>query len=410
MPASKHLQGDPHVIRTVLTGLLLSIAALPALARDISGSVSYLARIALDPQAELVVELRGPGGLVAELREETGGRQVPLPFTLATEDSSALTLRAAIFEGGLPTWVSAAVAVEGGEQAVDLGDLQLDRHVAMGFSTRMRCGETTVEVGFAGAGAQLRAGGVVHDLTAVETASGAKYSDGASPETSFWSKGNRALVTLAGKDLTECLPEPVASLLPLVARGNEPGWMLTAGAEGVVLSMQDGGEVRATLPAPKPEADGLRFTTAEFSFLVTPAICRDTMTGMPHPQTVALTAGAQQLVGCGGAPQALLDGSWRAETLNGTPLPPDAEVTLDIAGDSLSGKSACNRYFSGVTLSGEGLSLGQGGGTMMACPDPLMAVEQAFLAMLGQVTRFDIDDSGALVLLAGDTAVLTARR
>jgi heat shock protein HslJ/membrane-bound inhibitor of C-type lysozyme len=393
-----------------MTGLLLGLTALPASARDISGSVSYLARIALPPEAELVVELRGPGGVVAELREETGGRQVPLPFALSTDDSGALTLRAAIFEGGRPGWISAPVAVAAGETAVDLGELRLERHVAMGFSTRMRCGDQRLEVGFLGQGARLRAGAVVHDLAPVEAASGAKYSDGGTPETSFWSRGNRALVTLAGQTLPECLPEPVDSLLPFTARGNEPGWRLDAAADGAVLSMQDGTEIRAALPAGQPEADGLRFATAEFAFLVTPMLCRDSMTGMPHPFSVALTVGAEALQGCGGAPGSLLEGPWRARTLNGAALPPEAEVTLEFAGDRLFGKSGCNRYFSGVTLTGEGLALGAGGGTMMACPDPLMAIEQQFLAALPSVTRFDLDDSGALVLLAGDTPILTASR
>jgi heat shock protein HslJ len=65
----------------------------------------------------------------------------------------------------------------------------------------------------------------------------------------------------------------------------------------------------------------------------------------------------------------------------------------------MSGSSGCNRYMGGLTLSGEGLSLQPGGMSMMACEEPLMQLEAAFMERLGRVGQFDIDEAGRLILL-----------
>jgi heat shock protein HslJ len=133
---------------------------------------------------------------------------------------------------------------------------------------------------------------------------------------------------------------------------------------------------------------------------------------MPRPFAVTVAGGGAVLEGCGGAPADLLAGPWVASEIAGAALAEGVEVTLafDTAGARISGKSACNRYFAGFALTGEGLSFDPAAGTMMACPDDLMAVERAFLDLLPTVSRFDVTEAGDLVLYAGDAAVLTARR
>ena len=82
---------------------------------------------------------------------------------------------------------------------------------------------------------------------------------------------------------------------------------------------------------------------------------------------------------------------------------------MTFAGGSVSGKSACNRYNAQVKLTGETLSILPGPMTMMACDDALMAVERGFMEALATVTSFDFDqDTGALLLMAQDRAVVTA--
>jgi heat shock protein HslJ len=206
-------------------------------------------------------------------------------------------------------------------------------------------------------------------------------------------------VTLDGVDLPECVPV-IAPTLPVVARGNEPGWVVTLAHEGVVYSGQDGTRRDLALPAATDVEGSTVFDSGDgFVVRVTDSLCRDTMTGMPFPYAVDLTLDGQQLAGCGGEPRALLAGAWKLVDLPGVTLPEGAEPTLEIAGDFVSGATGCNRFTGGIALSGEGLSLMPGGMTMMACEEPLMQLEAAYMERLGRVGLFDIDEAGRLVLL-----------
>ena len=92
------------MVRFSLAALLLITGVSGvALARDISGSVAYLERIALPPGAELLVVLSGPGGPLVEARSTPEG-QVPLPFSIATDDTGALLTPGA--DEGPGPWVT----------------------------------------------------------------------------------------------------------------------------------------------------------------------------------------------------------------------------------------------------------------------------------------------------------------
>jgi heat shock protein HslJ len=385
------------MFRSTLTVLLVALGVGgPALARDITGSVTYRERIALPPDTELLVVLNGPFGPVGELRATPGG-QVPLPFTLSTEDTGPLTLRAALFSGGSPIWLTAEIPVPEGDGKVDLGALNLQRHVPLGFATTMACGDRLVDVGFAGEAVRMRVGARIIELQPEEAASGARFSDGAG--NVFWSKGNRAMVTLDGVDLPECAPV-IAPTLPIVARGNEPGWVVTLAHEGIAYSGQDGTRRDLPLPAATTAHGATVFDSGDGLVIrLKDSLCRDSMTGMPHPYAVDLTLDGQELSGCGGEPRALLAGVWTLVELPGVTLPEGARPTLEITRDFMSGGAGCNRFTGGVALSGEGLSLMPGGMTMMACEEPLMQLEAAYMERLGRVGLFDIDEAGRLVLL-----------
>ena len=117
------------------------------------------------------------------------------------------------------------------------------------------------------------------------------------------------------------------------------------------------------------------------------------------------------LSGCGGDPATLLRGpDWRLTSLDGATVPDAIEITLRFDGQGrISGKGACNRYAGSYTLTGETLSFGPAAATRMACPEPQMAMEREFHAMLPRVTRFDIGEGGILRLIAGDEVVAEAR-
>lgn len=392
--------------RLFLTALLL--LALPASAREISGSLTYPARIALPEGAELVVELAGEGGIVGQLREGTGGRQVPLPFALTVSEDGDLTLGAAVFVDGKPLWTAAGVTVPAGTADVDIGTIRMVRQAGTGDLMRLDCGGTGVEVAFVGDRARLRVDGRLFDLAPAPAASGVRYSDGQTPVTEFRSKGDRALVTLEGRSLPECGHAAPPALLPLVARGNEPGWVLTLGADGMALSAEDGTRLTVPLPSAVSVAEGLRFDGGAMVVTLGDGVCRDSMTGMPYPHPVTVDSGGRRLQGCGGDPAALLAGTWRLLSAGGESLPDGAAITFD--GDRVAGRAACNRFSGGFALTGEGLAFKALATTRMACAGGLMQAEAAILGAFGKVDRFDISDQGTLLLIAGDHVLVEAAR
>lgn len=126
--------------------------------------------------------------------------------------------------------------------------------------------------------------------------------------------------------------------------------------------------------------------------------------------TAALTA-LLLVAACGGAsvttppsePPAAIDpaGAWQlvAGTVDGQALtlPPDTPVTLVVEGSSVSGRSACNQYFGEFTIVDGKVTLGGLGGTEMACEEPIMSLEAAYLGGLAKVDSARMDGE-ALVL------------
>jgi heat shock protein HslJ len=389
--------------------LLFGLTVSATQARDLSGTLTYRARIALPPGTEMLVTVTGPGGQIA-VRQDTGTAQVPLAFTVSTPDEDSLTLRAALFSGSRAIWVSDDLTIPMGADDIALGEIRLYAPITLGLSTQVDCGGVTIAMDISDQGARLRAAGPVHDLAPEVTASGTRYADGKTPPTTLWIKGNRARVTLQGTDLPECLPVPPASLLPITLRGNEPGWMATLTRAGITFSSQNGDVLTLPLPTPTPAGDGLTFPTQDFDLTLSPGLCHDTMTGMPYPVRAELQRGADRLAGCGGAPSALLQGTWTALEVMGEPLAKSATVTLHFDAEGVSGLAACNRYSGRLALSGEGIAIGPVASTRMACDRSLMAAEQATFAAFAATRRFDIEPDGTLILFADNAPVLRATR
>ena len=76
--------------------------------------------------------------------------------------------------------------------------------------------------------------------------------------------------------------------------------------------------------------------------------------------------------------------------LVGSAVPEGLEITLAVTQGRVAGQSACNRYFGSFTtgdMPGE-ISLGQIGSTRMACPPPVMELEDRYLQSLASVTGY----------------------
>lgn len=106
--------------------LLLALTALaaPAAAREVTGELTYPARIALPPDAVVILDLRRDGAPAATARMATEGRQVPLPFRLDPTPEGALTLDATVYAANRGIWTLRDAPVPATDPA-DLGALRL---------------------------------------------------------------------------------------------------------------------------------------------------------------------------------------------------------------------------------------------------------------------------------------------
>jgi len=84
----------------------------------------------------------------------------------------------------------------------------------------------------------------------------------------------------------------------------------------------------------------------------------------------------------------------------------DAPISLEFADGKAVGSAGCNRYFTAYEADGNTLAIDDKiGSTMMACPQPVMAQEQAYLKLLPQAVTFEISD-GSLTLSDADGKTL----
>jgi heat shock protein HslJ len=212
-------------------------------------------------------------------------------------------------------------------------------------------------------------------------------------------------------------PAATPAISAVRARGNEPFWSVDLSETAIVLTTPEG-ETRTGAPVLDTTFDdGAVLYVAsgdkgEIAVKVLDRVCTDSMTGMPHPQHVQVWTGGQELHGCGGEPASLLQGpEWTVEEFGGKTPVKDSKITLNFGADgSLSGNSSCNRLATSYKLTGESLAIAEGAGTMMACEQPVMEQESAFLALLPQVNQFGVADDGALLLKLADGRTIRARR
>lgn len=93
------------------------------------------------------------------------------------------------------------------------------------------------------------------------------------------------------------------------------------------------------------------------------------------------------------------------------PVAATVEATAAFAHGALSGSGGCNRYRASYRLDNDQLSITQVALTMMACPEPQAATEQAFVAALEATARYRIADQQLTLLNAAGQvlAVLKAQ-
>lgn len=196
---------------------------------------------------------------------------------------------------------------------------------------------------------------------------------------------------------TSDTPPPLSLPADFQASGNEPPWLLRIEQEQVYFAQ---GYTPSWQRQAILSSNGLtqQLETTQLHIQVVEQVCRDSMSGMPHPYRVTITpqehATDAQLQGCGGHPLSLLVGRWQEPNTEHKPL----EITFTSEGQ-VYGFSGCNRFTGHFDLNGESLTFLSLASTRMACTSPAMTREQDFYQRLNQVNGFDLDSEGRLHLL-----------
>jgi heat shock protein HslJ/uncharacterized membrane protein len=202
----------------------------------------------------------------------------------------------------------------------------------------------------------------------------------------------------------------------LTARGNEPSWRLDVSAAGIDFEAPGLGLTFKAPVAARDVQDGRPRIIAEaggerLEAMVIEQPCADTMTGMPFPTGVEVSYAGRTFQGCGGEIMTAIEGGWRVIRLGGSLVPEGAVVTIEFGKEGrVSGRSGCNRFNGGYTLTGEGLSFGPLRVTRMACPEPQMETEQRFLDLIQKVSRATPGENRQLWLMAGDEQAMVLDR
>jgi heat shock protein HslJ len=104
----------------------------------------------------------------------------------------------------------------------------------------------------------------------------------------------------------------------------------------------------------------------------------------------------------GGGVTELPGTSWNLVEIGGSVPAGDVKETLDFGTDgSVHGNAGCNTFNGTVTIDGSTIGFGPLATTQMACPEPAMSVEAAYLAGLAAATTWRID--GSQLVLEGAT-------
>jgi len=279
----------------------------------------------------------------------------------------------------------------------------------------MQCGDEHATVGWVAEGAELSFGGETFTLQQARSASGARYVAADDSTTWIWNKGDVTRLSVRGREYAPCRVVAAADET-FRAHGNEPFWAIEITRTALTVRRPDGAPL--TLKVQPPElAQGSRRYVAhseghDVVATVSDRICRDGMSGIPYPNSVVVAIDGREHRGCGGEPSALLHGKeWVVEEVNHAGVIEGSRLTIGFGSDQrLSGRAGCNTYSGSYRLTGESLTVENVVATKKACAPALMQQEQMFLQVLAAVQRFELDNSGGLILQAKDGRTLTARR
>lgn len=116
------------------------------------------------------------------------------------------------------------------------------------------------------------------------------------------------------------------------------------------------------------------------------------------------------LTACTGTPSGTpqLNGtSWIVSSIGSAAPLGDHQPTLAFADGRVSGSTGCNSLSGAYTQNGDGVTFSPMAVTQMACPEPVMSQESAFLSALNRVARASGDTTTVRLLDASGETLLT---
>lgn len=398
---------------------------------SVRGRLDYPARVATQAGAQAVVELREAGAADARVLARTArpvdGAQVPTPFELRvpgarTVPGRGYALRAGVTVDGQPAWASEPVTVSATAGEVDVGTLRLAPVRPIAFASTLRCGERVATLGVLHGRWTLVVDGREIALREVGASGSGRWVADGDPRTTVRTAGPRAHLTVDGTAWPECASTPAGAgasplRLPFAARGNEPSWRLAIDPTRIRFQpAPDAAPVEAPTPASRAAGAGRRWDAdapgGRLAIVVLERVCEDTMSGMPHPASVAVDWGGRRFAGCGGEPAGLLRGpEWVVEDIDRGGIVDRSRATLAFAPDGrIVGRASCNDYTGRWTLDGESLRIAGLATASRTCAPALMRQEARLVERLHAVRRFAIAPDGALVLHDDRDGRIVARR
>jgi heat shock protein HslJ len=210
------------------------------------------------------------------------------------------------------------------------------------------------------------------------------------------------------------LAVPSFAQQPLMCFGNEPSWRVDLTTPGVAKAEVMGEEAKTYRGGPTRNEvlketlwRGSPDAGRDLVVFLSDQSCSDQMSDVVHPVTARVSfpdlrffAGCCRVVGGAGgqggaaaSASALEVHAWRLQSLPGRDakaLAARPPLTLRFEAGRVSGFSGCNRLVGSYVVENDTVTLSQVGGTMMACPEPAMALESAFRAALGGPLRYSI--------------------
>jgi len=98
--------------------------------------------------------------------------------------------------------------------------------------------------------------------------------------------------------------------------------------------------------------------------------------------------------------------NWRPTVVGAETLPEDSGMYVQFEEDgSIKGHGGCNSFFGSLQKSDDGVTVGPLGATRMACPEPVMQRETAFIDALQRTRHFGLG-LDRLQFLDGDRMLL----